>query len=402
LKLKNVPERDMKDERKREVMDLCSKMIQISSITGEEKALVKFLEGEMKTLGFDTVRVDERGSIIGKIKGRGSGKTILFDGHLDTVPVSSQSFWTKDPFSADIENGKMYGRGTSDMKGALASMIMAASFLKRDGGTDGDVYVSGTVFEEVAEGWALDFILDAIQPDIVIIGESTELNLNIGQRGRAEIIIKTKGIPAHSSNPEAGVNAVYKMVSLIEKINGISVPVSPTLGEGTIVLTDIISTPYPGASVIPEICSATFDRRLLTGETKDSVLKPIKEVILELSKSDTTFNAEVSIAEAELETYTGYKAKHYKFAPAWILDADNAAIEKALTALRETGLNLVEIGIYSFCTNGSSSAGIHNITTLGFGPGREDHAHINDEYVEIEELIMACEGYYALAVELTV
>lgn len=392
----------MEEKKKKELITLCSKMIRIPSITGEEKALVEFLEGEMKNLGFDSIRIDRAGSIIGKINGNGSGKTILFDGHLDTVPVPDRSSWTKDPFGAGIEDGKMYGRGTSDMKGALACMITAAAFLKRDGGTAGDIYVSGTVFEEVAEGWALDFVLDEIHPDIVIIGESSGLNLNVGQRGRAEIVVRTKGVPAHSSNPEAGVNAVYRMITLIEEIKTISPPESPVLGKGSLVLTDIISSPYPGASVIPEVCTATFDRRLLTGETKESILKPLEEVIALLSEKDSTFNAEAGIAGEKLETYTGQRADHDKFAPAWILDEDNAAAAKALAALKKAGLDSVKTGTYSFCTNGSSSAGIHHITTLGFGPGRENLAHINDEYVEIEELILACEGYYALASELAV
>ncbi len=392
----------MKEERKRELINLCSKMIRIPSITGEEKSLVNFLETQMRALGFDEVRVDKMGNIIGRIKGNSSGKTILFDGHLDTVCVANRSSWTREPFGAEIENGRIYGRGTSDMKGALAGMIMAAVFLKKDGGTDGDIYVSGTIFEEVAEGWALDFVLNEVHPDIVIIGESTELNLNIGQRGRAEIIVETKGVPAHSSNPEAGVNAVYKMVNLIEEIKDIPAPVCPVLGQGNMVLTDIISSPYPGASVIPEACSVTFDRRLLTGETEESVLKPIKEIIAELSKGDHAFNAEVKIAGIELETHTGYKTDHRKFAPAWILDPDDVTIKKAMTALHKTGLTSVDTDTYSFCTNGSSSAGIHNITTLGFGPSREDQAHVNDEYIEIEEMVKACEGYYALAEELAV
>lgn len=390
----------MKEERREKLINLCSRMIQIPSITGEEKLLVDFLKTEMESLGFDEVKIDKIGNIIGKIKGKRSGRTILFDGHLDTVSAANISSWMEDPFGAEIKENRMYGRGTSDMKGALAAMLMAAVCIKADGELDGDIYVSGTVFEEVAEGWALDFVLDEVHPDIVIIGESTELKLNTGQRGRAEIIIETKGVPAHSSNPEAGVNSVYKMIKLIERMQDISAPVCSVLGKGTMVLTDIISSPYPGASVIPESCTATFDRRLLTGETEKSVLEPIREIIEELSKEDKTFKAEVQIAGIELETHTGYKADYRKFAPAWILDPDDVTIKKAITALQKTGLISVGTGTYSFCTNGSSSAGIHHIPTLGFGPGRENQAHVNDEYIEIEELVKACEGYYALASEL--
>ncbi len=392
----------MKAIRQKQIVDLCSKMIQIPSITGNEKELVGFLKKEMKFLGFDQVNIDKMGNIIGKINGNGSGKTILFDGHLDTVSAANTSAWTRNPFGAEIENKRIYGRGASDMKGALAAMIMSAAFIKEDGGVNGDIYVSGTIFEEVAEGCALDSVLDEINPDIVIIGESTELNLNTGQRGRAEVIIKTNGIPAHSSNPDKGVNAVLKMIKLIEQIRELPEPVCPVLGEGSLVLTDIISSPYPGASVLPDSCIVTFDRRLLLGDTIAGVLEPIDNIIANLSMEDKTFSGEVCIAEISLETYTGYNVKHRKFAPAWTLDKNNSLIEKALSALKKSGLVSVEIGSYSFCTNGSSSAGIHNIPTLGFGPGRENQAHVNDEYIEIEEMIKSCKGYYALAVELTV
>lgn len=118
----------------------------------------------------------------------------------------------------------------------------------------------------------------------VIIGEASELNLKIGQRGRAEIVVETFGKPAHSANPQAGINAVYKMAQLIDKIRTITPPTHPVLGHGILELTDIKSSPYPGASVVPDYCRATYDRRLLVGETKESVIAPLENVPQNLSR----------------------------------------------------------------------------------------------------------------------
>ncbi len=388
-------------QRREQLLDLCIRMIQTPSVTGGEKELIDLLKREMLLLGFDEVRTDCVGNIVGKISGKAGGRTILFDGHLDTVSIANRKSWTREPYGAEIEDGKIYGRGSSDMKGALAAMILAASFVKEDGGAPGDIYVSGTVFEEIAEGYSLNEVIREVSPDVVIIGEATELNLNIGQRGRGEIILRTSGVPAHSSNPAMGVNAVYHMIRLVEEVKKLPEAACPRLGKGNLVLTDIISSPYPGASVIPEACTATFDRRLLTGETPESVLEPIHDIIAKLQSDDVTFRAEASIASMQVETYTRHTGVHKRFAPAWLMDTSSEVVDTALEVLHKAGLKQAQIGTYSFCTNGSCSAGIHGIPTIGFGPSREIQAHVNDEYVLIRELEDACIGYYSLAKELS-
>lgn len=380
-----------------QLTNLCLKMIQTPSITGHERELVVILKREMIGLGFDSVNIDCMGNIIGMIQGSGKGKTILMDGHLDTVPIANRSSWSVEPFGAEVKDGRIYGRGSSDMKGALAAMIFAAAQLKKEGGCSGDIYVSGTVYEEIAEGYSLKPVLDYAKPDVVIIGEATNLNLNIGQRGRAQIVLKTFGIPAHSANPQKGVNAVLHMMRLLDNILKIQLPVCPVLGSADLVLTDIISSPYPGASVIPEMCTATFDRRLLTGETKENVLAPIWKIIEDLGKQDPTFKAEVGIDTVAVDTYLKHKGTHESFVPAWLIERSSDIVNLSIKALHDVGLSSSEIGTYSFCTNGSRSAGVNNIPTLGFGPSYESQAHVVDEYIEIEQMIQACSGYMALA-----
>lgn len=207
-------------EREQTVIELCQRLVQLQSYSGQEDKVAEELKKAFKELGFDDVAVDKYGNIIGHIKGNKPGKKIVFDGHLDTVPVTNGTEWKYPPFAAEIHDGKIYGRGTSDMKGALAAMVCAASNFSEDTKKDfaGDIFVAGVVHEECFEGVAAREISNRINPDYVVIGEASQLNIKIGQRGRAEIVIETFGVPCHSANPEKGINAVYKMAEVIGEI----------------------------------------------------------------------------------------------------------------------------------------------------------------------------------------
>ena len=271
----------MSMERKQRVVELCQKLVREKSCSGEESGVAERLREAFQELGFDEVFVDEFGNVTGLIRGRKAGKTILFDGHIDTVPVPDASKWLRNPFGGELMDGKIFGRGASDMKGALSAMVGAAGFFAEDCRKDfaGCIYVAGVVHEECFEGVAARRISHRIRPDYVVIGEASELDLKIGQRGRAEIVVETFGKPAHSANPKAGVNAVYKMAEIISRIRSLHVSEHPILGQGIMELTDIKSSPYPGASVVPDYCRVTYDRRLLVGESQDSVLQPIVELL---------------------------------------------------------------------------------------------------------------------------
>lgn len=377
---------------------LTRKLISKRSVSGEEREAVDVLKNFFEESGFDEIIVDKYGSCIGGIIGNktdSEGLVTLFDGHIDTVPVVEKN-WSVDPYNSDVIDGKVYGRGASDMKGALSSMAVAVSKFAKETKKDfsGKIYVSGSVFEEVFEGVAPRSVSKLINPDFVIIGEASELDLKIGQRGRAEIIVETFGRSAHSANPSEGKNAVLEMMKLIERISKIVPPSHDKLGEGILVLTDIISKPYPGSSVIPDYCRVTYDRRLLVDETIDEVLKPIQEII-----DNFEIDGKVSISQESKICYTGEEIYSERFFPGWIYDKNEYLIQKSYKGLKNSGLN-PDITNYSFCTNGSHYAGEKGIITIGFGPSNEDIAHKDDEYIEIEQLNKALNGYYNILKEL--
>ena len=384
----------LNNERQQKVIALCQELIRQKGYSGHEDGVVRALEAEMKQAGFDSVTVDTYGNIIGCIKGSRPGPKILFDGHIDTVPVQDAGKWEHDPFAAEIVDDKIYGRGTSDMKGAVAAMTCAAANFAAATGKDfaGEIYVAGVVHEECFEGVAARAISEAVHPDYVVIGEASQLNLKIGQRGRAEIVVETFGKPCHSANPEKGINAVYKMAKVIEAIRTLEPTHHPVLGDGILELTDIKSAPYPGASVVPEYCRATYDRRLLVGETKESVLAPINALLDKLMAEDPQLKVKASYAVGREKCHTGNEIEGERFFPGWLYDEKDEFVQAVYGELKAMGYD-PSITQYNFCTNGSHYAGEAGIKTFGLGPSRENLAHTINEYIEIDQLVKVCDCY---------
>ena len=384
-------------ERENQVVELCQKLIQQQSYSGHEDGVAGVLKEELPKLGFDSVTIDKYGNVIGCIKGKRPGKKLLFDGHIDTVPVTDETEWQYPPFAAEIHDGKIYGRGTSDMKGAVAAFVSAAANFAADTDKDfaGELYVAGVVHEECFEGVAAREISAAVKPDYVVIGEASTLNLKVGQRGRGEIVVETFGKPCHSANPEKGINAVYKMAKVIEAIRTLEPTHHPVLGDGILELTDIKSAPYPGASVVPEYCRATYDRRLLVGETKESVLEPIQKLMDQLMAEDPQLKVKVSYAVGEELCYTGNHIQGERFFPGWLNDENEEFVQDVKKELESMGYT-PSITQYNFCTNGSHYAGEAGIKTFGLGPSQENLAHTVNEYIEIDQLTKVTDCYYGV------
>ncbi|PKL22235.1 MAG: YgeY family selenium metabolism-linked hydrolase [Spirochaetae bacterium HGW-Spirochaetae-4] len=374
----------------------CQDLIRLKSLSGNEQAVAERIIREMRELGYDEIRSDQYGNVIGKLNGDGR-RSILFEGHMDIVDVPDAAAWSVDPFGAVIKDGRLYGRGAADMKAALAAMIHGAATSKGTR-TGADIWVVAVVYEEVFEGVGFGKVLDHIAPDAVVLGEPNNLEIAIGQKGRAEIILETIGVNAHSAHPERGVNAIDQMVRLLHHLRKTPPAVSPQLGEGIMVATDMISSPYPGTSIIPSRCRVTLDRRLLEDEDRESVLAPIRSTIDTLESLDPSFKAEVSYAREALPTYTGESLTSERFYPGWYLDEEDFLVLAAKKVYSDMGLDPL-VRTYQFCTDGSESAGNRHIPTIGIGPGKVGQAHVVDEYVEIQQILLVAEIYGRLAAE---
>lgn len=371
------------------MVEFAQSLIQHPSLSGEEGDVAQRVVAEMQALGFDQVQVDENGSVIGIIEGASPGKTLLLDAHIDTVGVAEGVAWQHDSFGAQILEQAIVGRGAADMKGALAAMVYAAASMDRSQ-LRGRVAVSATTLEEVLEGVTLATVMQAVQPDFVVIGEATDLNLNRGGRGRAEVHLATIGRPAHSSSPQLGRNAVLDMMKVIAAIETINLPTDALMGPAILALTDIISDPYPGYSVIPSLCKVTYDRRLLPGETPEVVLNAIRSL-----PGVEGIQLEATIAVGAHLAYTGKTLHSPKFFPAWVFPESDWFVQHALGGLHQVGLQPA-VSAYRFCTNGAYSAGIAGVPTVGFGPATEGDAHVVDERLRLDDLFAAARGYHGI------
>ena len=385
-----------------DLVSFCQEALRIPSMSGHEDAIARMLQAKMLAFGFDSAEIVEYGSVLGCIHGKRKGPRILMDGHIDTVDVIDREMWTHDPFAGDIIEGRIYGRGASDMKGSDTAMIVAAARYAEETDRDfaGDIFVSCTVHEECFEGVSSRAISKLAAPDFVIIGEATSTTVKIGQRGRAEVVVETEGISCHSSNPEKGRNAVYDMLAVIGEIRKIVPNEHPILGKGILELTDIKSFPYPGASVVPALCRATFDRRTLVGEDESVILGQVEDAIARATAKNPSIKAKCYLAEGEEKCWTGEIIKAKRYFPAWLTDEKNEYVQKALKGLKEAGIE-APISHFSFCTNGSHFAGEAGIPCIGYGPSLEELAHVRDEYIEIEQLTKVAKGFQSILRELT-
>lgn len=370
--------------------DLALRLVAEPSPSNQEGGVAALVREELERLDF-SVEVDHLGNVTGTLDA-GSGPCVLLDSHMDTVGVTDPAAWTHSP-CGEIADGALYGRGSMDMKGPLAASIHGAAALRGTMRT-GRIVISASVSEELAEGHPLLSVLERHRPDFVIVCEATDLRLAIAQRGRAEILVEVNGRPSHSARPELGVNAVEAMADVICALRNLPLPAHPSLGSAILVVTDVLSRPYPGLSVVPDRCVATYDRRMLPGEREADVLGPVQVTINSvLAARGATGSA--SIATDSYRTYTGASMVLPNFAPAWDVDCHAPIVQAAFAALREAGLK-AEPTHWSFCTNASGSAGMLGLPTIGFGPGEEAQAHRVDEHIRLVDLHAGARGYAAI------
>ena len=370
-------------------------IIRIPSLSSQEGNVIERIRQEMEKLDFDEVTVDPMGNLIGRI---GSGpQVVALDGHVDTVDVGDRSLWDREPFSGEVENGVLYGRGTSDMKGGVASSVYAGGLIKRRGIPDNvTLYVTATVQEEDCDGLCWQYIAkeDGIRPDLVVITEPTSLRVYRGHRGRMEMQVHTSGISCHGSAPERGVNAVYKMADIIVDIASLNERLEPRepLGKGTVTISEIRST-SPSLCAVADGCTIHLDRRLTIGETEATAVAEI-EALPSVQAADAT----VTVLEYAVPSYTGLTYPTRKYYPTWELPENAAGTQAALATHQNAFEADAEVGFWVFSTNAVATAGMLGIPTIGFGPGHEKFAHAPNEQVEIEHLVR-CSAFYTALVD---
>jgi len=365
----------------------------IPSMDSQLKQVGERIAAEMRKLGFDEVRFDKMGNILGRI---GNGKrVIVYDSHVDTVGIGDPAEWEWDPFKGKVEDGVFYARGACDEKGSTPGMIYGLAIARDLGLLEGwTAYYFGNM-EEWCDGIAPNTFVEVdpkVKPDFVVIGEPTKMQVYRGHKGRLEMRVVSKGKSAHAASNHLGDNAIYKLLPVIEGIRDLEPQLGdhPFLGHGKITVSDM-HVKTPSLNAVPDEAVIYIDRRMTFGETKETVKAQVEALI------PAEFRSTVKVEELFYDepSYTGFVFPVDKYFPAWALEQNHPLVEAGQETRRQIGLPEAPSGKWNFSTNGIYWAGKAGIPSIGFGPGDEETAHTVRDSVPLEDLVQAA-GFYAL------
>ena len=389
---------ELSKELENDTAEFLVEMVKTPSFSGKEKEVIEVIKKEMEKVGFDEVRIDGLGNVIGRI---GNGKRVIaFDAHIDTVYPGEKSLWNYDPYDSKVVNGKVRGRGTVDQKGGMASMVYAGKMIKELGlNNDFTIYFTGTVMEEDCDGLCWQYIIneEKIKPELVVITEPTNMNIYRGHRGRMEITAEIKGLSCHGSAPERGDNAIYKMSRIVLEIEKLNERLAddPFLGKGTVTVTQFFFE-SPSQCAVPDMAKIQLDRRLTVNETKETA---VAEVI-DCAKRAGYNNVEVKVLEYAEPAYTRLVYPTEKYYPTWVLDKSSSFLKDAEGAYKNVLKRDPIVDKWTFSTNGVAIMGMHGIPCIGLGPGNEIYAHAPNEETPVIHLSEAAAFYASFIAKL--
>jgi len=344
----------------------------------------------------ETGKMLSRPNVVAKLVFSENGPDLQFNGHYDVVPAVGE--WTSDPYRPEVRGGKLYGRGTNDMKGGIVASMVAAKALKLgNANLKGTLSFSFVPDEENDREAGTKFLTEQkkVQPDYCIVAEATGTkDLCNGHMGSLWLEIVTRGKPAHGSSPWRGINAFDKMVEVVEAIDSKIKPsllhrgdnkVDPSTARkiGAITLGGIVTT-GDSPNVVPPQCTMTIDRRLAPGESVNRALGEFTSVFESLKKSDPQFRGDYKIIS--------------QYEPC-VSPTDSYLVQTVKEAVESVTGETCNISILM---GGCDMHYFHaaGIPTLVYGPGAVGMAHQADEYVEVKALITAAQVYALTALSL--
>jgi acetylornithine deacetylase/succinyl-diaminopimelate desuccinylase family protein len=372
--------------KKKELLDLTTQLVQIPTENppGNERRAFIFLKPILLKMGFHVkIHVSPKGrwNVVAEKRWGKGGRRLIFNGHLDVVPSGDSSQWKYIPYEGKLSKGRIYGRGASDMKGGIASFLQAISMIDQSK-TDlhqGAVVLHLVSDEESHGHQGMKFLTQkgVIQGDGALVGEPTDLDPVITQKGALWLRIFTIGKSAHGSRPDLGVNAIEKMMKLIDRLNSISLKKEhPLLGKPTLNFGTIRGGTK--INIVPDRCAIEVDRRMLPSEKKEEVLRGIKEILDSVQSQDPHFQ---------------YRMEEIDFAEPSEIDPEEEIAKIGLDAIQEVRGERPKIRGFSGFTDARFYINQCHIPTLILGPGGVDQSHTTDESVEVDSLVQAAHIY---------
>jgi putative selenium metabolism hydrolase len=385
------------EEAAPECIEFLRDLVTIPSPSRGERLACERVMREMEKLGYQDVHVDEMGNVLGRF---GTGpRAIAFDAHVDTVGITNPTHWKYDPFRGVVSGGILFGRGASDQKGGLASVVHGVALAARIGLPDDfTVWVTATVNGEDCVGIAWQYLVNEadLRPEAVVIAMPSHLGVCHGQRGRMEIEISTRGVSTHGSQPDRGKNAIYAMTPIVQELahlHGELVCEHPTLGRGSIAVTEIESR-SPSVTAVPDECRIHVDRRLTIGEDPESAIEEIRKL-----DGVRASEAAVRLVDYKQPSWRGLAYPTDKVFPAWETPAESPAVVSAIATAKTVLGREPRIHRSKFSSNGCSIAGHFGIPTVGFGPADEIHSHSIHDQIPLAQLQPAM-AFYAMFPEI--
>jgi succinyl-diaminopimelate desuccinylase len=371
------------------IIALVQDLVRIESINppADYGQISPFIERWLSQLPGVEVRIVEphpgKRNVVARLPGRGAGPGVLISNHMDVVPAGVASEWTRPPFAAEIADARMWGRGTTDMKGATAAQLHALKAVAEAGTQAGDVIVACTVDDETAGEWGMKYLAEHgfreigwPMPAFHILGEPTSLEVVCAFKGRLWIDVKVRGRAAHGGNPERGVNAIDQMIRVASAFRPLMRTTHPLVGDDTFNLGVIEGGKQ--VNMVPEFCRARMDLRFGPAWNTEQLLAELAAVARRVSQESPTFTVET------LDVFERREA--LEVAP------EHPGVQRLVACAEPV------IGRRPAFHGTLASGDLYHTARAGipgvyWGPGNMALAHTTNEYIEIDEVLAAARVY---------
>lgn len=334
----------------------------------------------MREIGLDVALHEAapgRPNVVGVLEGHQPGPALMFCGHVDTVGIEGM----EAPFDPVERDGRLYGRGSQDMKGGVAAMIDAARVVAARGLPRGRLIVAAVVDEEY-ESIGADALVTHWKADAAVVTEPTDLQIGIAHKGFAWLEVETLGRAAHGSRPHDGRDAIMRMGRVLTRLESLDrelqsrVP-HPLMGTGSLHASIIAGGRE--LSSYPDRCLLQLERRMLAGESAGQAENEVAEILERLAREDRDFKARARVTFSR---------------PAYEIGADHALPGLLSDAARSCGRQVRQVGM-SFWTD-AAVLGAAGISTVLFGPGGAG-LHGREEYVNVADVLTCRDALAELA-----
>lgn len=380
-----------------EIVETASQMIRRESISGNEKAMAEYTIEKMKELGYDEVRVDRAGSVIGVMKGTGNGKSCMFNCHLDVVDEGDITKWKYPPYEGVVAEGALWGRGASDTKGTFAIQVYTPYILKKEGLLPkGDLIVTGVVHEESSGLGSMILTRDGFRADYAVVGEATENDLATSCRGRIGIEVTINGKSCHASSPQLGVNPMEYLGRFLLALKDFELVKDPIFGSSSLTPTRIESSEKM-RNTIPSWVCLSIDYRSVPAESNEEILAKVRAI----AESCLTDGITVTVTpyEFDVHCYNGLVEKGMQGEPPYGVDEDSEIVTLSKEALKEAYGHDVQTKPWAFATDSGHYTAV-GVPVIGFSPAEIKFCHTAEDRIDLEMLKKGIAGNLAIAKKL--